>query len=92
MCSSQGNERIRNYHSHKTLGRQTSRLFVELNERGKVTFSLRAVEQITQLRGSSARSLILKAEKRGFVTRLRPGLYPLVRFELGRATEYVGDP
>jgi predicted transcriptional regulator of viral defense system len=83
---------IKNYQSSKTLGRQTSRLFVELNERGKTTFSLRDVEQITKLRGSSARSLILKAEKRGLITRLRPGLYTLVPFELGRATEYIGDP
>jgi predicted transcriptional regulator of viral defense system len=36
--------------------------------------------------------LIHKAERRGLVTRLRPGLYTLVPFELGRATEYVGDP
>src|SRR5258708_15540391 len=83
---------IKNYQSSKTLGRQTSRLFVELNERGKTTFSLRDVEQITKLRGSSARSLILKAEKRGLITRLRPGLYTLLPVELGRATEYIGDP
>jgi len=76
----------------RTLGRQTSSLFVELNERAKTTFTLRDVENITGLRGSSARSLILKAERRGLVTRLRPGLYTLVPFELGRVTEYVGDP
>ncbi len=80
------------YNTTKTLGRQTSALFVELNERGKTTFTLRDVEDITGLRGSSARTLILKAERRGLVTRLRPGLYTLVPFELGRATEYVGDP
>lgn len=44
------------------------------------------------VRGSSARTLIFKAEKRGLVTRLRAGLYNLVPFELGRATEYIGDP
>jgi predicted transcriptional regulator of viral defense system len=65
---------------------------VELNERGKTTFSLRDVEEITGLRGSSARTLIHKAERRGLVTRLRSGLYTLVPFELGRATEYIGDP
>jgi predicted transcriptional regulator of viral defense system len=65
---------------------------VELNERGHTTFSLRDVEEITGLRGSSARTLIHKAERRGLVTRLRAGLYTLVPFELGRATEYVGDP
>ena len=81
-----------NNHAAKTLGPQTSALFVELNERSKATFNLRDVEEITGLRGSSARTLIHKAEKRGVVTRLRPGLYNLVPFELGRATEYVGDP
>jgi predicted transcriptional regulator of viral defense system len=65
---------------------------VELNERGHTTFSLRDVEEITGLRGSSARTLIHKAERRGLVTRLRSGLYTLVPFEMGRATEYVGDP
>jgi predicted transcriptional regulator of viral defense system len=65
---------------------------VELNERGHTTFSLRDVEEITGLRGSSARTLIHKAARRGLVTRLRAGLYTLVPFELGRATEYVGDP
>ena len=82
----------RQYNVQKTLGRQTSSLFVELNERGKTTFTLRDVEDITGLQGSSVRTLILKAEKRGLITRLRPGLYTLVPFELGRATEYVGDP
>jgi predicted transcriptional regulator of viral defense system len=76
----------------KTLGSRSSTLWVELNERGHTTFSLRDVEQITGLRGSSARTLIHKAERRGLITRLRSGLYTLVPFELGRATEYVGDP
>lgn len=76
----------------KTLGPRSSVLWVELNERGKTTFGLRDVEEITGLRGSSARTLIHKAERRGLVTRLRAGLYTLVPFELGRATEYVGDP
>jgi predicted transcriptional regulator of viral defense system len=78
--------------SSKTLGPRSSILWVELNERGNTTFSLRDVEEITGLHGSSARTLIHKAERRGLVTRLRAGLYTLVPFELGRATEYVGDP
>lgn len=64
---------------------------MELNERGK-TFTLQDAEEITGLRNSSVRTLIHKAERRGLITRLRPGLYTLVPFELGRATEYVGDP
>jgi predicted transcriptional regulator of viral defense system len=76
----------------KTLGPISSKLWVELNERGKSTFTLRDVEEITGLQGSSARTLVHKAERRSLVTRLRSGLYTLIPFELGRATEYVGDP
>jgi predicted transcriptional regulator of viral defense system len=65
---------------------------VELNERGKTTFTLQDAEEITGLRNSSVRTLIHKAERRGLITRLRAGLYTLVPFELGRATEYVSDP
>jgi hypothetical protein len=65
---------------------------VELTERGKTTFTLQDAEEITGLRGSSVRTLIHKAERRGLFTRLRSGLDTLVSFEMGRATEYVGDP
>lgn len=76
----------------KTLGPRSSALWVELNERGKTTFTLQDAEEITGLRNSSVRTLIHKAERRGLITRLRSGLYTLVPFEMGRATEYVGDP
>jgi len=66
--------------------------WVELTERGKTTFTLQDAEEITGLRGSSVRTLIHKAERRGLFTRLRSGLDTLVPFEMGRATEYVGDP
>src|SRR5712692_4082201 len=56
----------------RTLGRQTSKLFVELNQLNKTTFRLRDVEKITGLRGTSARTLMHKAVRRGLVTRLRP--------------------
>ena len=83
---------MRTEYNSKTLGPKSSTLLVELNEQGKTTFSLRDVEEITGLRGSSARTLIHKAERRGLLTRLRSGLYTLVPFEMGRVTEYVGDP
>lgn len=79
-------------YNSKTLGPVSSKLWIELNERGKSTFTLRDVEQITGLKACSARTLVHKAERRGLVTRLRSGLYTMVPFELGRATEYVGDP
>ena len=47
--------------SSKTLGPRSAALWVELNERGKTTFTLQDAEEITGLRGSSARTLIHKA-------------------------------
>jgi predicted transcriptional regulator of viral defense system len=76
----------------KTLGPKTALLFTELYEQNKTTFTLADVETITGLKGTSARTLIHKAAKRGLLTRLQPGLYTLVPFELGNTREYVGDP
>jgi predicted transcriptional regulator of viral defense system len=50
------------------------------------------VESITGLSGAAARNLVHKARHRGLVTRLKPGLFTLVPFELGRATEHVDNP
>jgi predicted transcriptional regulator of viral defense system len=78
--------------SLKTLGRRTAQLITELYERRRPTFTLSEIEDITGLSRAAARSLISKAGRRGLVTRLKPGLYSLIPFELGRATEHVGDP
>jgi predicted transcriptional regulator of viral defense system len=79
-------------HHLKTVGPRAAQLLTELNERRHPTFTLADVVKITGLKPGSARSLIHKAQTRGLVTRLKPGLYNLVPFELGRATEHVGDP
>jgi hypothetical protein len=54
----------------KTLGPRSSALWVELNERGHTTFSLRNVEEITGLQGSSARTLIQRLSLVYCVTQL----------------------
>lgn len=76
----------------KTLGPRAAQLFTELNELRRTTFTLADVTSVTGLSASSARNLVHKARQRGLVTRLKPGLYNLVPFELGRATEHVGSP
>ena len=76
----------------KTLGPRAAQLFTELNELRRSTFTLADVGSITGLSASSARNLVHKAQQRGLVTRLKPGLYNLVPFELGRATEHIGSP
>ena len=81
------------YHSQaKTLGPRAAQLFTELNELRRSTFTLADVESITGLSAAAARNLVHKAQQRGLMTRLKPGLFNLVPFELGRATEHVGSP
>jgi predicted transcriptional regulator of viral defense system len=76
----------------KTLGTRSAHLLAELYERRLSTFSLKDVTEITGLSAQAARSLIYKAQRRGLVTRLKSGLYNLVPFELGHATQFVTDP
>lgn len=76
----------------KTLGRQAARLVTELHERGKPLFSHADVEEITGLQPKSARNFVASLVHRGITTRLKPGLFILVPFELGREREYFGSP
>ena len=83
---------VKHHSQLKTLGPRAAQLFTELNERRRSTFTLADVGSITGLKAAAARSLVHKAQLRGLVTRLKPGLYNLVPFELGRATEHIDSP
>jgi len=76
----------------KTLGPQAARLVTELHERGKTLFSHADVEEITGLQPKSARNFVASLVHRGIATRLKPGLFILVPFELGRERQYLGSP
>jgi len=76
----------------KTVGPRTAQLMTTLYENGQTTFTHADVESITGLPPASARSLIRHAVARGVVSRLEPGLFVLVPPELGRATEFAGNP
>jgi len=76
----------------KTLGPQAARLVTELHEQGKTLFSNADVEQITGLGSKSARNFVASLVYRAVATRLKPGLFTLVPFELGREREYLGNP
>ena len=78
--------------SLKTLGPQAARLVTELHERGRTLFSNADVEKITELSQKSARNFVASLVHRGVATRLKPGLFILVPFELGREREYLGNP
>ena len=76
----------------KTVGSRTAQLITALYESGQTTFAYADVERITGLPPASARSLIRHAVGRGVVSRLEPGLFVLVPPQLGRATEFAGNP
>jgi predicted transcriptional regulator of viral defense system len=63
-----------------------------LHERSRVVFRLEDVRDITGLSEASARSFVRKLVDRGVAARLKPGLYVLVPFELGRERQYTGNP
>jgi predicted transcriptional regulator of viral defense system len=76
----------------KTLGPQAARLVAELHERGKTLFTHADVEKITSLRPKSARNFTASLVHRGVASRLKPGLFILVPFELGHKRDYLGNP
>ena len=78
--------------SPKTLGPLAASLVTTLHERNKVLFGIREVKAITGLSDASARSFVRSLVDRGVVARLKPGLFILVPFELGKETEYMGHP
>jgi predicted transcriptional regulator of viral defense system len=83
---------LRNSPSLKTLGAQAAKLVTTLHERSRTVFRLEDVREITGLSETSARSFVRKLVGRGVAARLRPGLYVLVPFELGRERRYAGNP
>jgi predicted transcriptional regulator of viral defense system len=78
--------------SQKTLGPQAAKVVTMLHERNRAVFRLEDLRDITGLPEASARSFARKLVARGVAARLKPGLYALVPFELGREREYPGNP
>lgn len=76
----------------KTLGSQAVHLVTTLHERSRTVFRLEDVRDITGLPAASARSFVRKLVDRGVAARLKPGLYVLVPFELGKERRYAGNP
>ena len=83
---------LKNNAKMKTLGPQAALLVTTLYEKYKLIFRIEDVQRILDLKEVSARSFARKLVNRGVVTRLKPGLFILVPFELGREKEYMGNP
>ena len=80
------------YNKLKTLGTQAAHLVTTLYEQNKPIFRLKEVQEILRLDEVSSRNFVRKLVNRGVVTRLKPGLFILVPFELGKEAEYIGNP
>ncbi len=78
--------------SLKTLGPQAASLVMTLHERNRTLFTLEDVVAINGLSAVSARSFVRKLVNRGVASRLKPGLFVLVPFELGRERGYMENP
>jgi len=76
----------------KTLGPQAAHLVTTLYEQNRPMFRLKEVQKILHLDEASSRNFVRKLVNREVVTRLKPGLFILVPFELGKECEYMGDP
>ncbi len=83
---------VKHHLQTKTLGPRAAQLIIALYELRRSTFTLADVVSITGLSAAAARNLVHKAQQRGLMTRLKPGLFNLVPFELGRATEHIDSP
>lgn len=76
----------------KTLGPRAAQVYTGLHELRRSTFTLADVEKITGLSPIAASNIIHKIQRKGLITRLKPGLYNLIPFELGRVTEHIDNP
>jgi len=76
----------------KTLGPQAAHLVTSLYEEKKSLFRLEDVRKILRLDEASTRNLLRKLVNRGVATRLKPGLFILVPYELGKEKDYMGSP
>lgn len=76
----------------KTLGPQAAHLVATLYEQNKPIFRLKEVQKILRVDEVSSRNFVRKLVNRRVVTRLKPGLFILVPFELGKEAEYIGNP
>lgn len=78
--------------ARKTLGPVAANFLMELYERDLDNFLFSNVAEITGLGENANRKLLQRMIRSGIIAKIKPGLYKIVPFELGRDTEYVGDP
>ena len=78
--------------SNPSLGKNATRLFLELLQKNQRTFTLSDAEKIVGLKDFSLRNFVSKLQKKGFISRIKAGLYSIVPFEMGTESEYLDHP
>lgn len=78
------------YNSKKSLGSIAAHLVTTLYDRNRLVFHFKEAEEILEERSRADKALTQLTQK-GIVTRLKPGLFQLVPFELGSENEYMGN-
>lgn len=76
----------------KTLGPLSAHLVTMLYEENRPVFRVADIQRILGMKEATARDLARKLVARAVTSRLKPGLYILIPFELGREREYMGNP
>jgi predicted transcriptional regulator of viral defense system len=76
----------------KSFGPQAGRLILSLYERQRSIFQLREAQEILGGDRNTVQQLVFSLVEKGIATRLKPGLFRLVPFELGFEREYLGNP
>lgn len=76
----------------KTRSPQTAQFVASLHKDNKPVFHLGDIQRILAMKRDTARNFVRKLVDRAVAIRLKPGLYILVPFELGRERAYMGNP
>lgn len=76
---------------HKTLGHLAGRLVATLYSQNRPVFHFREAEEILGGRPSAAK-VLSQLINNGVATRLKPGVFRLIPFEMGFERDYLGNP
>lgn len=76
----------------KTLGPKSANFILSLYDDGKTIFTLDEAAEYLKLTGPDLQKFLSPLIKKGILNRLISGLYTIVPFELGHATQFMGNP
>ncbi len=75
----------------KTLGKRSAYLITTLYEKNKTIFRLKDIQNILNIDTASSRNFARKIVNRHIATRLKPGLFILLNYNLGRIDKFIGN-